>query len=189
MNLYPLICGAATPEQAKSTLGVMTDPAKFWGDWVLPTVTYGDPVWHEQGYWHGTIWAPVNFLVFQGVRRYATPQLEAEYAAKSVDLFMRNWTKSGWCGENFRSDTGVVLGDKHYTWGALMCLVGLENVCSIELDGRITLNGAQKATLTMHNVPIHGRRYTVETGPGWARLSLGSQVVFEAKGERVTKRI
>jgi len=102
----------------------------------LPTVPYDDPVWPQQGYWHGTVWAPVNFLVFQGVRRYATPELQAEYAAKGVDLFMRNWITRGWCGENFGSDTGMVNGDKHYTWGALMCLVGLESICAIETDAR-----------------------------------------------------
>lgn len=189
MNFYPLICGAASADQARSTLGVMTDPERFWGQWILPTVSFKDPLWPQQGYWHGTIWGPVDFLVFQGVRRYAAPSLESEYAAKCVSLFMRNWTEHGYCGENYGSDNGLVRGDQHYTWGALLCLVGLESICSVELDGRVTLNGAQTSALTLRNVPIHGRRYTIETGPGWARLLLGSRTVLEAKGERITERI
>jgi hypothetical protein len=189
MNFYPLICGAASSERAKSTLAVLTDPKRFWGDWILPTVSFEDPVWKQQTYWHGTVWAPVNFLVLQGLHRYASPELLAEYGRKSVSIFMKNWTSDGYCGENFGSDTGLVDGDKHYTWGALMCLVGLESICYIEPDGRVTLNGAQTAKLTLHNVPIRGRRYTVETGPGWAKLELGDRVVLEAHGTKVTERI
>jgi glycogen debranching enzyme len=189
MNFYPLICGAASPEQAKKVLSVMTDPHLFWGQWILPTVPYTDPLWKHQGYWHGTVWAPVNFLVFQGLRRYADPTIIGEYAAKSVDLFMRNWTTRGWCGENFGSDNGMVNGDKHYTWGALMCLVGLESICFAEADGRVTLNGVQTESRTLRNVPIHGKRYTVETGPGWARLYLDDRLVLEAEGRVVSQHL
>ena len=189
MNFYPLIAGAASPEQAKRVLSVMTDPKRFWGKWILPTVAYGDPVWPQQGYWHGTVWAPVNFLVFQGLRRYAPPELVAEFARKSVDLFMRNWRARGWCGENFGSDNGVVHGDQHYTWGALMCLLGLESICAIEPDGAVTLNGAQTAELRIDNVPIHGHRYSVETGTGYARLIDHGSLVFEARSRRLTRRI
>jgi hypothetical protein len=186
MNFYPLICGAASPEQARSVLAVMTDPKRFWGQWVLPTLPFDDPLWPQQGYWHGTVWAPVNYLVFQGLQRYASGPLLAEYGAKSVRLFMRNWLARGQCGENFSSQTGLVNGDPHYTWGALLCLVGVESVCFVRPDGKVVLNGAQTATMTLRNVPIHGWRYTVTTGPGWARLSLGERVVGEAHASRVT---
>jgi glycogen debranching enzyme len=189
MNFYPLIAGAASPDQAKQVLKVMTDPKRFWGKWILPTVPYDDPLWPQQGYWHGTVWAPVNYLVFQGLRRYATPALQAEYAAKGVQLFMRNWDARGWCGENFGSDTGLVNGDKHYTWGALMCLIGLESICSIELDGSVTLNGDQTTNIEIANVPIHGRRYVVKTGPGWASLLDGDRILFTAAGKTVNRRI
>jgi glycogen debranching enzyme len=183
MNFYPLICGAPSASQAKSVLAVLTDPQRFWGKWVLPTVPYNDPLWPQQGYWHGTIWGPVNYLVFQGLKRYASPELISSYAAKSVRLFMRNWNSKGWCGENFGSDNGVVNGDQHYTWGALLCLIGLESVCSAKPDGTVVLNGAQTATMTFRNVPLGGKVYTVSTGPGWAKLSLGGAILLEAHQE------
>lgn len=189
MNFYPLIAGAASAQQARSVIAIMTDPKRFWGRWILPTVAYDDPLWPQQGYWHGTVWAPVNFLVFQGLRRYASPEVVSEFADKSVSLFMRNWTARGWCGENFGSDTGLVNGDKHYTWGALMCLVGLESICNIEPDGSVSLNGVQTATIDISNVPIHGRRYTVRTEPGAAILMEGGRTVMEAKGKVVNRRL
>ena len=50
----------------KGVLAVMTDPNKFWGDIVPPTVPRQDPAYKGQEYWHGTTWGPVNYLVFQG---------------------------------------------------------------------------------------------------------------------------
>ena len=38
---------------------------------------------------------------------------------------MRNWTTDDrLCGENYRSDTGVADDHPHYTWGALLPLIG-----------------------------------------------------------------
>lgn len=187
MNFYPLICGAPSPERAKSVIRIMTDPKRFWGKWILPTVPYDDPLWPKQSYWHGTVWAPVNYLVFQGLRRYASPGLQAEFAAKGVALFMRNWTDHGWCGENFGSDNGLVNGDEHYTWGALMCLIGLESICSIEPDGTVSLNGAQKAAVRIRNVAIHGRIYDLATGPGWSKLLRNGRTIMVAR-DRVVRQ-
>ncbi len=99
MNFYPLISGAPDADRARRVLEVMTDPARFWGDWILPTVAKGDPLFPQQIYWHGTVWGPVNYLVYQGVKRYAPPEVESQYARKSVALFMRNWTEKRICAE------------------------------------------------------------------------------------------
>jgi hypothetical protein len=189
MNFYPLLAGAADEGRAAQVLKVMTDPKRFWGDWVLPTVPYNDPVWKQQDYWRGKVWAPVNFLVFQGLQRYADPKLLDEYADKSVRLFMRNWTAKGVCGENYLSTTGEQSSDPHYTWGALLCLIGVESICRIDPDGSVVLNGTADRTVEIKNLPIHGKLYEVSTTPGHAVLKRNGRVVLEAKGEEVRKRI
>ena len=134
MNFYPLIAGVPDATRAASILKVMTGP-KFWGDRILPTVAFDDPIWPQQRYWHGTIWGPVNYLVFQGLKRYATPDIQAEFARRSVSLFMTNWTQQGTCGENFLSTTGELGGDLHYTWGALLNLIGIEAAADADANG------------------------------------------------------
>jgi glycogen debranching enzyme len=128
MNFYPLLAGA--PDRARGALVMkkLTDPKQFFGPWTLPTLSYGDPNYHQQEYWRGDVWGPVNYLVWQGIRRYASPQQQLEFARRSVRLFMRNWISSGICSENYYCTTGTTGGDPHYTWGALLCLVGLECV-------------------------------------------------------------
>jgi hypothetical protein len=180
MNFYPLIAGVPDQERAAKVLAVMKDPTRFWGKWILPTVSYSDPVWPQQDYWKGKVWAPVNYLVFQGVARYASPDAVRTLASKSVELFMRNWKAQGVCGENYLSSTGEQSSDPHYTWGALLCLAGLESVCAIQPDGSIKLDGGSGLSLSLANIPIGGKLYDLRCTPGHAQLLRKGKVVAEA---------
>jgi glycogen debranching enzyme len=179
MNFYPLIAGVPDPTQAAAVLAIMTS-SKFWGggavgagggDWVLPTVAYDDPVWPQQTYWHGTIWGPVNYLVFQGLKRYATPDIQAEFARRSVNLFMANWTEQGTCGENFLSTTGGVGGDLHYTWGALLNLVGIEAAADADANGAPVPGQGFTDAFQLVNIPFGGRLYDIQVRGGAATVS------------------
>lgn len=160
-NFYPLICGAADADRAQKVLAIMADPTQFWGEWILPTVSRRDPLFLQQDYWHGTIWGPVNYLVYQGVKRYASPELRAAFAQKSVHLFMDNWLADGYCGENFLSTDGSVLGNHNYTWGALMCLIGVESIIDIGDDGTPTTGPGYNEPVELSNLPIAGKPHRV----------------------------
>jgi glycogen debranching enzyme len=160
-NFYPLTSGAADEARANKVLAVMTDPEQFWGEWILPTISRRDPLFLGQTYWHGTIWGPVNYLVFQGVKRYASPELQAAFAQKSVHLFMDNWLADGTCGENFLSLDGSVGGNRNYTWGALLCLIGVESLVDIADDGVPTKGPGYGEAMELTNLPIHGKPHRV----------------------------
>lgn len=185
MNFYPLISGAPDAERGKMVMGKLTDEKKFWGKYLLPTLAYDDPDWHLQHYWKGHVWGPVNYIVFEGLKQFATPGQIAEYADRNVDLFMKNWTTEGLCGENYSSKTGHQNSDPHYTWGALLCLVGLESIVDVDDQNRIVLNGTQYKTIQLANIPLLGRRYDVKASPGRAQLFCRGKVVLEAKGKIV----
>jgi hypothetical protein len=158
-NFYPLISGAPDSARAQRVLAVMTDPTQFWGEWILPTVSRRDPLFLGQTYWHGTIWGPVNYLVFQGVKRYASPDVEAAYAQKSVHLFMDNWLADGFCGENFMSIDGSVGGNHNYTWGALLNLIGVESVVDIDDNGQVKKGPGYNEPVEFTNLPVDGKLY------------------------------
>lgn len=166
MNFYPLICGAPDSVRAARVLQVLTDPKLFWGPWKLPTVAYNDPFWPQQGYWRGNIWGPPNYLVFQGLKRYASPGQRAELARDSVNLFMRNWIQDGVCGENYLSTTGQQSSDPHYTWGSLLCLIGVESVIDMSNDGKIITGHGLPKDLELRNIPLGGKLYDVTVKDG-----------------------
>ena len=163
MNFYPLICGAPDEIRASRLMKTLTDPKKFWGDWLVPTLAYDDPEWTKQDYWKGHTWAPVNYLIWQGVRRYGTDEQKLQLAERSVRLFMTNWVERGTCNEAYMSSTGI--GDRypHYTWGALLCQMGLEYVYDATTDGQPRhFEGQPKIPrMELRNMPSGGKLFRI----------------------------
>jgi hypothetical protein len=172
MNFYPLICGAPDAGRAQRVLQTLTDPRKFWGPWLMPTLPYDDPEYATQEYWKGHVWGPVNYLVWQGLRRYGTQSQQAEFARRSVSLFMRNWTTRGTCNENYRSTDGSGDDHPHYTWGALLCQIGIEAIFDIDANGLPfgLQNNALTEDLELRNVPAGGRLYTISLSGGITKI-------------------
>jgi putative isomerase len=165
MNFYPLLCGAPDAKRAARVLQTLTDPGKFWGEWPVPTLPYDDPEYFKQTYWKGHVWGPVNYLIWVGLRRYGTPQQQAVFARRSVELFMRNWTSRGTCNENYFSTNGMGDDHPHYTWGALLCQIGVEAFYDIDTDGNpVGLNNkAITETVELRNMPAGGKLYDISS--------------------------
>lgn len=125
-NFYPLLAKAATPEQAKTMIEKhLKNPAEFWGEYVIPSIERDDPAFKDQQYWRGRIWGPMNYLVYLGLENY--PEASAvrrDFAARSYDLFLKEWREHGHVHENYNAITGtgddVASSDRFYHWGALL---------------------------------------------------------------------
>ncbi len=161
LNFYPLISGAASEEQAQRALQIMRDERQFWGEWIIPTLSRQEPEFNRQRYWAGNIWGPANYLTWLGVKRYASDELKAEYAQKSVHLFMNNWKGAGFCGENYFTLNGRVCSNPNYTWGALLCLIGIESVVDIADDGTISTGTGYNEPVRLENIVLGGKPFSV----------------------------
>ncbi len=129
-HFYPLLAGAATPDQARRMIdGHFFNPAEFWGDWILPSCARNDPGYPDQDYWRGRIWAPMNFLVYLGLRRYDLPEARRALVAKSQALLLKEWREQGHVHENYCGDSGQgcnkANSDAFYHWGGLLGLIAL----------------------------------------------------------------
>ncbi len=130
-HFYPLISGAATEEQARRLVDEhFFNPDEFWGDWMLPAIARNDPAYADQDYWRGRVWAPMNWLVYLGLRNY--PALEGArkaLAETSKNLLLKEWREMRHVHENYNGDTGegcdVKNSDSFYHWGALLGLIAL----------------------------------------------------------------
>jgi putative isomerase len=125
-SFYPLLAGIATPEQTQHLLRWLDDPIKFGGFWRLPSVTRDDPAYHDNVYWRGRIWPPLNLLTYLGLRRAGEDEAAERLAADSYRLFDQAWRK-GQCPENFNAESGLADDqpdtDLFYGWGGLMPLI------------------------------------------------------------------
>jgi hypothetical protein len=131
-SFYPLLARTASEEQAKKMVAQhLLNEEEFWGEWILPSIAKNDPRYSEQKYWKGAIWGPMNFLVYQGLKKYpdlAEPR--QQFAEKSVALFQQNWLEKGFVCENYSPIDGSCTQEKlqsspWYAWGGLLALIGL----------------------------------------------------------------
>lgn len=124
-NFYPLLAHAATPQQAQAMMERhLLNPAEFWGEWIIPSIARNDPAFHDQNYWRGRIWGPMNYLVYLGLRNYDLPAVQQQFAQRSYNLFLKEWREKGHVHENYNAILGVgddvSNSDRFYHWGALL---------------------------------------------------------------------
>ncbi len=124
-NFYPMIAGVCTPTQVNRMMKEhYFNAGEFYGEYVLPSISRSDSAFGDNNYWRGRIWAPMNFLVYLGMRNYDIPEARADLVKKSFELLMKSWKKNGSVYENYNARTGegddVANADSFYHWGALL---------------------------------------------------------------------
>lgn len=129
-NFYALFSDEVSAEQTKRMLGEhFYNPKEFWGDYILPSISRNDPAYPDQDYWRGRIWAPMNFLVYLGLRKHKLTDAQRVLADKSYELILKEWLERGHVHENYSAITGegcdVTNSDKFYHWGSLLALTAL----------------------------------------------------------------
>ena len=178
-------CWPAFPmrERGKRMVSCLLDEKLFWGTYICPTISRNNPAFKEQHYWRGYIWPPTNYLVYQGLKAYASDAVRREYARKCLALFRRH----EWPAENYTADGAHCAGP--YSWGVLLPLVVLEEICDLEPDGRIRLNGTWEEEMTISHVPLLGKKYAVEVKPGRTTLLRDGKVVLRAENKVIRETI
>ena len=129
-HFYPLLAEVPTQQQAERMINAhFFNPAEFWGEWILPSIARNDPAYPEQNYWRGRIWAPMNFLVYLGLRKYDLSKARQALVEKSEALLLKEWQAKGHVHENYHADTGtgcdVGNSDAFYHWGGLLGLISV----------------------------------------------------------------
>jgi hypothetical protein len=129
-HFYALITGVT--KQGKAERMICENFFKneeFWGEWIMPSIARNDPAYSDQDYWRGRIWAPMNFLVYLGIRKYNLPQARTAIVEKSKALLLKEWRTHGHVHENYCANTGEGCNkensDPFYHWGGLLGLIAL----------------------------------------------------------------
>ena len=102
------------------------------------------------------------------MKKYADGAHQAEYARRSVSLFMRNWNEKRASCENYNSTDGTCGDEPHYSWGNVLDLIGLEAFADVGPDFQPVpaKDAAPKEHIVLHNVPFGGKLFTLEARDG-----------------------
>jgi hypothetical protein len=181
-NFYPMLAGVATPEQARRMVKEhLLNAKEFWGKYIIPTISRNDATFPDQFYWRGDIWGPTNYLVYEGLNRYGLDDVALQFAEKSYDLFQDDWQAHQHTNEQYYAWGGSAGGDKHYTWGALLCLIPMEQYMDeTPWDGiRFgALNPPDAGDL--QNLIWNHHRYDIAIGPDRTAMTRDREVRLEA---------
>lgn len=127
-NFYALNGQVATQSQAERMMkDHFYNPDEFWGDYIMPSCARNDTAYTGNTYWRGSIWAPMNLLVYWGMQNYYLPKAKHDMAEKSKTLLLKNWLEKGWIRENYDAEIGGYnnRSEHFYHWGALLGMVYL----------------------------------------------------------------
>ncbi len=111
-NFYPLAAGLVDEERAKQLLATLRDPKKFWGDQLLPTIARDDPAFAEKRVGRGAVWAPMNYLIYLGLKRYGYHAEAAELAHKNLALTRAALEKGGKFHDQYSAADGRPVGER-----------------------------------------------------------------------------
>ncbi|MCL2742006.1 MAG: hypothetical protein FWE70_07895, partial [Oscillospiraceae bacterium] len=129
-NLYSFFSDRVTDGRARRMMdGYFYDESKFFGEYLLPSITRDDPAYKDQEYWRGRIWAPMNLLAYLAMRKKGLSDECRVLAERSENLLLKEWRLHGHVHENYHAETGMGCGvsssDRFYHWGGLLALVAL----------------------------------------------------------------
>jgi hypothetical protein len=181
-NFYPMLAGVATPQQAERMVKEhLLNPKEFWGEFVIPTIARTDPAFQDQYYWRGDIWGPTNYLVYEGLNRYGKDDVALQFAEKSYNLFMDDWRVHQHTDEQYYAWGGSAGGDKHYTWGALLCLIPIEQYMDETPWDGVRFGALDpRGSGELSNVMWNGHRYDIAIGPDRLAIKRDGELRLEA---------
>jgi glycogen debranching enzyme len=187
---FSLLGRVAGPAQTEALRKLFHDPKKFAGDWILPTISRDDPQYRTQNYWQGRVWAPVNWLVYQGFKIYDW-DLEARMLAESsAKMFLKAWRERGECHENFLATTGEGGGDPHYTWGALMAQIAIEQLIDASPWHGLRFGSLEVTEAGgVERYPVAGALYDVSLSPDGLTVARNRKALFAADAPAEIRRV
>lgn len=116
-----LFGGCVDDEMARALVDTLTTPA-YWTTYPVPTTPADDPQFDPAHYWRGNVWHSVNWLIYQGLRRYGYHQLAGQLAQRTAAL-----VEQGGFHEYFNPITGEGYGPSQQSWATVVLdMIGTE---------------------------------------------------------------
>ena len=113
-----LVLGKRLPEAVRKKVIDLVSSEKFLTPYGFATESPASPLYRDDGYWRGPIWAPSTMLMLDGMEKCGETALVKEAARRFVAM-----TAASGFAENFDALTGKGLRDLAYTWTASVALV------------------------------------------------------------------
>ena len=207
-SFYPLLAGAVdTREKLSLIVNKLTDTKRFWGDYVIPTLSIDNREYgkrskpdnngkHTPPYleYRGSIVPYVNFIVYHGLKRYGLDEIAAAIAQKSAAL----WSASTF--GNFESYSMYLPKGKHArdekylsSNGNMLALIGVQDLIDLEyfrpdLKCALTFGTFATGNNSLNNLKLVGHTYDIDVTDLKTSLSMDGDNIFTGEGGKFVVR-
>ncbi|TDL32001.1 hypothetical protein E2R51_12370 [Jeotgalibacillus sp. S-D1] len=111
LPLVSIILADKLPEAARRKMIDVLSSDQYLTQWGIASEAIDSPLYEEDAYWRGPIWAPTTLLFIEAFEECGEQELVNEVARKFLEL-----CKKGGFAENFHAETGEGLRDLAHTW-------------------------------------------------------------------------
>ncbi|HVX85772.1 MAG TPA: trehalase family glycosidase [Phycisphaerae bacterium] len=131
-NFGPLFCGGATPGRAKRAVEEhLLNEKEFWLAYPVASYAKTEPDYYQgtrrlpnganECNWRGPTWAPTNYMIFQGLRKYQMDGPAKELATRLLTMAV---VKNPQLREYYNGETGEGIGQTQF-WGFTALYYGM----------------------------------------------------------------
>jgi len=120
IGFLPLWAGIVNKEQAKALVAHLTDPAKFWRKYGVPSLAADDKYYNAKGYWNGPVWVQWNYLIESGLLKYGYHKEAKELVDKVTTVMYDRLGKDHNLWEFYSPDTLWGGYHKTYIWAGIL---------------------------------------------------------------------
>lgn len=116
-TFLPLFSGSIKQERADELAKLLSDRAKYFTDYPVPTVPLDSPYFDQHHYWQGPAWVNINWMIVRGLITYG----HTELARKLRDSTLAMVGASS-MNEYFSPLTGAGYGIDNFSWTAALAI-------------------------------------------------------------------
>lgn len=207
-SFYPLIAGAVdTPEKLSYIVNNLTDVKRFWGNYVIPTLSadnkeFGKPSKPDNNgkrkppylEYRGSIVPYVNFIVYHGLKRYGLDEIAGLFAQKSAALWAENVSDNVENYSMYLPKGKRVRADEYLSAnGNMLALIGLHELIDVEyfrpdLKDALAFGTFLTGTNSVSNLKLLDRVYSVEVSDESTVLIMDDIKMFKGDGGKFVVR-
>ncbi len=196
-TFFPLWCGLASPEQARSITRLLHDPTAFGTDYPVATLAVRHMPEKLKGQWHwrGANWVEMSWLAVLGLKVAGEYDEAARLAEINCRMVFRTLETDGHFREYFNSLTGEPTDLTDYIWTSMPAIMLVDVILGI----RPTADGVQimpalpagweETSITDLRIRDHRLSVTVRrdsaTPQTTARMNGTSRAVVGQRGVRI----
>jgi hypothetical protein len=130
IGFLPLWAKAVDKNRAELLIQTLTDTAKFWREFGVPTLA-ADDAWYSPYVdycckWNGPVWLLWDYMVFDGLVNYGYNDLAIQLADKMMLAVTMQLSKNHNFWESYSPDNTVLDCPPNYIWDAIMAKVLIE---------------------------------------------------------------